>query len=95
MTGQRKAESWHSSPKDKNEVGFYTLKAAVELVFQRLGIAGYRTDEAPADEFSYGLRYHKGPMVLADFGQVLPLAPACAPKSKRTYSTPTSTGTTS
>jgi phenylalanyl-tRNA synthetase beta chain len=73
MTGQQKAETWHPTPKGKNEVGFYTLKAAVELVFQRLGISGYRTDEAPADEFSYGLRYHKGPMVLADFGQVLPL----------------------
>jgi phenylalanyl-tRNA synthetase beta chain len=73
MTGQRQRETWHPTSKGKNEVGFYTLKAAVELVFQRLGIAGYRTDEAPADEFSYGLRYHKGPMVLADFGQVLPL----------------------
>ncbi|MFK8162977.1 MAG: phenylalanine--tRNA ligase subunit beta [Lewinella sp.] len=73
MTGQRQDETWHPTPKGKNEVGFYTLKAAVELVFQRLGINGYRTDEAPADEFSYGLRYHKGPMVLADFGQVLPL----------------------
>lgn len=72
LTGQRQRESWHPTPKGKNEVGFYTMKAAVELVFQRLGIAGYRTDEAPADEFSYGLRYHKGPMVLADFGQVLP-----------------------
>jgi phenylalanyl-tRNA synthetase beta chain len=72
MTGQRLAETWHPTAKGKNEVGFYTLKAAVEQVFQRLGISGYRTDEAPADEFSYGLRYHKGPMVLADFGQVLP-----------------------
>ncbi|WP_020569350.1 phenylalanine--tRNA ligase subunit beta [Neolewinella persica] len=73
LTGQQKAETWHPTPKGKNEVGFYTVKAAVELVFRRLGITGYRTDEAPADEFSYGLRYHKGPMVLADFGQVLPL----------------------
>lgn len=73
LTGQRQAETWHPTAKGKNEVGFYTVKAAVELIFKRLGIDGYRTDEAPKDEFSYGLRYHKGPMVLADFGQVLPL----------------------
>ncbi|SEP89791.1 phenylalanine--tRNA ligase subunit beta [Neolewinella agarilytica] len=73
LSGQRQPESWHPSPKGKNEAGFYTLKAAVELVFQRLGIDNYRTAEAPAEGFSYGLRYHKGPMVLADFGAVHPL----------------------
>lgn len=72
LTGQRQAESWHPSPKGKNAVGFYTLKAALELVFQRLGINNYRTAEANPEEYSFGLRYHKGPMVLADFGQVLP-----------------------
>ncbi|MEM1357464.1 MAG: phenylalanine--tRNA ligase subunit beta [Bacteroidota bacterium] len=70
LTGHRVAESWHPSPKGKNEAGFYTLKAAVELVLKRLGINNYRTDEAPAEGFDYGLRYHKGPMVLADFGAV-------------------------
>jgi len=73
LSGQRQPESWHPSPKGKNEAGFYTLKAAVELVFQRLGVDNYRTAEAPAEGFSYGLRYHKGPMVLADFGAVNPL----------------------
>lgn len=70
LTGQRIGETWHPSPKGKNEVGFYTLKAAVELVLKRLGVDNYRTDEAPAEGFDYGLRYHKGPMVLADFGSV-------------------------
>ncbi|MEO0731366.1 MAG: phenylalanine--tRNA ligase subunit beta [Bacteroidota bacterium] len=70
LTGQRQAETWHPTPKGKNEVGFYTLKAAVELVLQRLGVDNYRTDEAPGGDFDYGLRYHKGPMVLADFGAV-------------------------
>ena len=73
ITGQRGAETWHPQPKGKNEATFYTLKAAVELVLERLGVDNYRTDEAPGDTFDYGLRYHKGPMVLADFGQVLSL----------------------
>jgi len=72
LTGQRQAETWHPTAKGKNEVGFYTIKAAVELILQRLGVGNYRTDEAPAEGFSYGLRYHKGPMVLADFGAVRP-----------------------
>ena len=70
LTGQRQAETWHPTPKGKNEASFYTLKAAVELVLQRLGVDNYRTEEAPTDTFAYGLRYHKGPMALADFGLV-------------------------
>jgi phenylalanyl-tRNA synthetase beta chain len=73
LTGRRQPESWHPEPKGKNQAGFYTIKAAVELVFQRLGIDNYRTSEAPANEFNYGIQYHKGPMVLANFGAVLPL----------------------
>ena len=74
LTGKRTEESWHMSGRGgKNEAGFYTVKAAVELVLRRLGVDNYRTSEAPADEFSYGLQYHKGPMVLANFGQIQPL----------------------
>ncbi|MBC6992695.1 phenylalanine--tRNA ligase subunit beta [Neolewinella lacunae] len=72
MTGQKRAESWHPAPAGSKNVGFYTLKAAVELLFQRFGIEGYRTDEAPPEGYSYGLRYNKGPLVLADFGAVHP-----------------------
>lgn len=72
LTGQRQAESWHPTTQGKNEAGFYTLKSAVELVFRRLGVDNYRTAEANPEEYSFGLRYHKGPMVLADFGAVLP-----------------------
>ena len=70
LTGRRRPESWHPAPADER-AGFYTLKAAVELVLQRLGVDNYRTAEAePADAFAYGLRYHKGPLELVDFGAV-------------------------
>ncbi len=69
LTGRRQPESWHGSD-GRNEAGFYTLKAAVELVLQRLGVDNYRTAEAPSDTFDFGLRYHKGPMELVDFGAV-------------------------
>lgn len=70
ITGQRQAESWHPVPKGKNEAGFYTLKSAVELVLRRLGVDNFRTAEASPEEYAFGLRYHKGPLVLADFGLV-------------------------
>ncbi|MGB3799809.1 MAG: phenylalanine--tRNA ligase subunit beta [Lewinella sp.] len=69
FTGRRHPESWLSS-NDDERAGFYTLKAAVKLVLDRLGIDNFRTADAPADQFDYGLRYHKGPMELVDFGQV-------------------------
>lgn len=72
LTGRKEAETWHANPKEANEAGFYTLKAAVELVLQRLGIGDYRTAEVDSGDFQFGLRYHKGPMVLADFGSVHP-----------------------
>lgn len=69
LTGRRTAESWHPGAGAEN-VGFYTLKAAVELVLRRLGVDNYRTAEAPQDTYAYGMRYHKGPLVLVDFGEV-------------------------
>jgi len=68
LTGRRQQESWHVA--EQQDANFYTLKAAVELVLQRLGIDNYRTAEAPADAFAYGLRYHKGPLELVDLGAV-------------------------
>ena len=69
LTGRRTAESWHPGPGEE-PVGFYTLKSAVELVLRRLGVDNYRTAEAPEGTYAYGLRYHKGPLVLVDFGEV-------------------------
>ena len=72
LTGQRTAESWHPTPKGKNEVGFHTLKAAVELVLNRLGIDNHRSAEAGEADYAYGIKYHKGPMTLVEFGLVQP-----------------------
>ena len=68
LTGRRDAESWHAAGTER-AAGFFTLKAAVELVLRRLGVDNYRSTEAP-ETFGYGLRYHKGPLELVDFGTV-------------------------
>lgn len=69
LSGKRSPESWHDGGK-RADAGFYTIKAVVALVLDRLGVDNYRTAEAPDAQFDYGLRYHKGPMELVDLGAV-------------------------
>ncbi|MEM6395464.1 MAG: phenylalanine--tRNA ligase subunit beta [Bacteroidota bacterium] len=69
LTGRHTAESWHGG-NSSEPVSFYTLKAAVNLVLNRLGISGFQTEEAPNETYSYGLRYRRGPMVIVDLGRV-------------------------
>lgn len=71
LTGRKQTENWHDGIKgSKAPMNYYTLKSAVGLVLSRLGISNYRTSEAPADKFAYGLRAEAGPMPLVDFGKV-------------------------
>ncbi len=68
LTGQKYSESWLN--KDKAAVDFYTLKSMVNNVLLRLGIQGYQIAELEDEQFSTGLRYHRGPKTLVRFGQV-------------------------
>jgi phenylalanyl-tRNA synthetase beta chain len=71
LAGRKHDENWHDGAKaSKAPVSYYTLKSAVGLILRRLGINSYRTNEAPADKFAYGLRAEAGPMPLVDFGKV-------------------------
>ena len=70
LTGRRQPESWHPSQGGGQDASFFTLKSVVDLVLARLGVNGYKVEETVDEEFSYGLTYRKGPMVLAEFGPV-------------------------
>lgn len=66
LSGRAHSESWHA--KGGNE-SFYSLKAYVDGLFARLGLSGYQTSPAEESaELDYGLSYHRGPKVLANFG---------------------------
>lgn len=69
ITGQRYAESWLTD--DKATVSFYTLKAYVQQVLDRLGVAGYQAS-AVQDEhlWAYGLQYRRGDRALVSLGRV-------------------------
>ena len=69
LTGRTRAESWHDT--GASEADFYQLKGYVELVLQQLGISGYQqTVVTESDVYIFGLRYHRGPQVLAEMGKV-------------------------
>lgn len=68
MSGQQYVESWRHV--DKRSVDLYSLKHAVHLVLDRLGVAGYQVREAEDGRLDYGLTYHRGKQVIATFGAV-------------------------
>jgi phenylalanyl-tRNA synthetase beta chain len=76
ITGRREAESWHH-PK-KAPMTYYTLKGYVEQLMNRIGTGNYQTtvlngdENTASDTLAYGLRYHRGPQVIVEFGKVKP-----------------------
>lgn len=71
MTGMRDQESWMTD--NIAPMNFYDIKRAVLSVLGRLGITGYQVSELENyEKFYYGLSYHRGHEVLANFGEVDP-----------------------
>ncbi len=69
LTGQRFAESWLNA--DKSAVSYYSLKAYAEMVLSRLNLSGYQQSQLEDKTvWSYGMKYHRGPQMLVEFGQV-------------------------
>jgi phenylalanyl-tRNA synthetase beta chain len=70
LTGQAAAESWLN--KEKAAVSYYTLKARVEGVLQRVGALEGLQMTALADDnrFVYGLKLHRGEQIVAEFGRL-------------------------
>jgi phenylalanyl-tRNA synthetase beta chain len=69
MSGKRNDESWLTD--NKAEKNFYDIKKPVMSLLKRCGIKEYQMSELENNSrFSYGLRIHKGPLVIAEFGEV-------------------------
>lgn len=65
ISGAKQAEQWNQDSKD---VTFYTLKAAVDAVIGRLGLANFQVAEVEDADFTYGLKYFRGEKALVTFG---------------------------
>lgn len=67
VSGSKQNEQWNQTSKPVN---FYNIKAAVDAVINRLGIANYQSDELQDENFAYGIRYFRGDKTLVSFGAV-------------------------
>ncbi|NUO03129.1 MAG: phenylalanine--tRNA ligase subunit beta [Saprospiraceae bacterium] len=70
LCGKRWSESWLRS--DKEQAGYYQLKAYVVNILARLGATGFQETAVQDEIFSYALRCHRGPQELAVFGKLSP-----------------------
>jgi len=70
LTGQRWGETWIFD--NKKEADYYSLRGFVHQVFERIGLQGYQESAIQNDEFLFGLKYHRGPQKLVEFGKVQP-----------------------
>ena len=70
IVGNRLGESWRV--KNNAPADYFTLKTMVNAVLNRLGIGGYQETAFTSEQLSYGLRYHRGQQILAEFGKVQP-----------------------
>jgi phenylalanyl-tRNA synthetase beta chain len=67
MAGNMLKEQWNHAPK---ATGFYHIKAAVDVVINRLGLGNYQVAEVTNEHFAYGLKYFRGANDLVSFGAV-------------------------
>ncbi len=68
MTGLKNEENWLEE--DRTQVDYFTLKAYVQNVLDRLGVLSYQESAIQDNIFSFGLKYHRGPKKLVTFGKV-------------------------
>ncbi|RZM24933.1 MAG: phenylalanine--tRNA ligase subunit beta, partial [Pedobacter sp.] len=67
LSGASQAEQWNHKA---GQVSFYHLKAAVDAVIGRLGIANYQSEEVKDENFAFGIRYFRGDKTIVTFGAV-------------------------
>ena len=65
ITGGKQSEQWNHTT---NSSTFYNLKAAVDGIIGRLGLANFQSEELNDENFNYGLKYFRGDKTLVSFG---------------------------
>lgn len=70
LTGDRQAENWQKPSKQSSD--FFTLKALVFNVLQRIGVSNLQETVFENETFQAGFRLHRGPKTLVELGQVQP-----------------------
>jgi phenylalanyl-tRNA synthetase beta chain len=65
ITGGKQSEQWNHTT---NPSTFYNLKAVVDGIIGRLGLANFQSEELNDESFNYGLKYFRGDKTLVSFG---------------------------
>ena len=68
LTGDYLPEHWQNQ--NNRAVDFYYLRSVVDSALRRMGIEGCKTDDVKSDIFDIGMTYMRGPIVVAEFGNV-------------------------
>ncbi len=68
LTGRNRIESWKNQENTKAD--FYSIKSDVESLMISIGITGYQVSESSDTRYDYGIKFHRGNIVLARFGKV-------------------------
>ncbi|MDQ7948417.1 MAG: phenylalanine--tRNA ligase subunit beta [Pedobacter sp.] len=65
LSGASQQEQWNHGAA---ATSFYHLKATVDAIINRLGLANYQFEEVKDENFAYGLKYFRGDKTLVSFG---------------------------
>jgi len=68
ITGHKTKTNWNNLSSEK--VDFYDLKKWVNLILDRININGYQVSESNQASLDFGLKYHRGPNSMVEFGKV-------------------------
>jgi phenylalanyl-tRNA synthetase beta chain len=82
ITGNDTAEAWNQKTK---AVSFYSLKAVVDGIIEKLNVKDIVVDDADDSGLSYGLQYNRGNKTLVKFGAVAPSALKKADVNKEVF----------
>ncbi len=67
ISGSDVEAHWNSQ---SQKVNFFSIKSFVANLLERLNVKGYQVSETEDSRFLFGLKYHRGPKALVDFGKV-------------------------
>jgi phenylalanyl-tRNA synthetase beta chain len=73
ICGDRWPKNWVTGANVSSKNGkspYYNLKSYVQNLLSRMGFEGYQESLLDHEQFTYGLRYHRGPQTLVEFGRV-------------------------
>ena len=71
LTGAIYEETWVGN-NSSEDMAFYYMKAAVNNLMGVLGVSSFQKSDSDNPKFLYGIKYHRGPKVLLEFGVLHP-----------------------